>query len=682
MSTAAPSEQPPVPGSVSEFTISFMRAINSARLYSSGHGILNKHIAELQKKFKGALGDLDFLFLGCAKDVLYSEGTFYKAKEPHIQKFLTFFHFLRISQLLLEKELTAEELGLFIELLAGARQGQGDEVLSALTRDNIDHVRIGLLDYTVFSAVQTAATQLADVSDEAGVWRQLILQPAGAGTMRLDQAQSNKLASICEDVEELKKLLSQLDSEMKDETKGVSVTQRGTLLGNFIQNIGEILSGIAPIKRKLFSRQLMTVLDSLEPGLRAEILGSIAPEDVRDPDNDVIHGIIQAVSDAQLTRLLGEAVKESGVKSRSFNNLFGRALAKYRESSVLLTIIQQEMRRAADEGKSEPLGNLQQLEQLLIQKQESEEANKQYYQEIEALATSIQMEMPVKVEEEMARLLNTLATEELRHAKAKLIVDLIGQAQTARAEAFLPSLLEGLGEILRYYLTEGSFQTVGNTLRAVYLALGGHPQEELARSTMNAVFTVEQIRELLDQLLRKCRTFEPKETSILDAICKLYQDKVGALLLDRLGEAKDDDSPQGTWLSTALAALGPDLGELLSIKLRGASDRMLPRLLKLAAISKDAELAPFVEELLDHKNQNVRLKAIATIGHLGAEQAVPRLTEIALQKTVLRTKKLKDQQIAAVKALAEIGTDGARDALQRVSAKASGELRKLCGELL
>lgn len=682
MPTPASSEQTLVPGSVGEFTIAFMRAINTARLYSSGHDILNKYIADLRRKFKLTLGNLDFLFLGCARDVLYFEGAFYKEKEPHIQKFLTFFHFLRISQMLLEKELTAEELGLFIELLAGAHQGQGDEVLSALTRDNIGHVRIGLLDYTVFSAVQTAAAQITSVSDEAGAWRQLILQPAGAGTPRLDQEQTNKLASVCEDVEELKKLLSQLDSEMRDEKKGVSVSHRGMLLGNFIQNISEVLSGMAPIKRKLFAQQVVTVLDSLEPDLRVEILGSIAPEDVRDPDNDVIHEIIQSMPDTQLIHMLGDAVKESGVKSRSFNNLFTRALAKYHEPSVLLTLIQQEMHRTTEEGESEPLANWQQLEQLLIQKQESEELNKQYHQEIEALATSIQMELPVKEEKEMAHLLKTLTPEELKPAKAKLIVDLIGQVQIAQAEAFLPSLLEGLGEILWYYLTEGAYQTVGNTLRAVYLALGDHPKEELVRNTMNSVFTVEQIRELLKQLLGKCRTYEPRETSVVDTICQLYQDKAGALLVDLLGEAKDDDSPQIKWISTTLATLGPGLGSLLSSKLRGASDRMLPRLLMLIAISKEDKLAPFVEKLLDHKDQSIRLKAIATTGHLHAERMVPRLTEIVLRKTLLKTKKLKDQQIAAAKALAEIGTDEARDALKQIVDKGSGDLKKLCQELV
>jgi len=116
--------------------------------------------------------------------------------------------------------------------------------------------------------------------------------------------------------------------------------------------------------------------------------------------------------------------------------------------------------------------------------------------------------------------------------------------------------------------------------------------------------------------------------------------------------------------------------------LKGAPDRMLPKLLTLVAISKEDKLAPFVENLLDHKDGDIRVKAIATIGHLHTERMVPRLTEIALHKALLKTKKLKEQQITAVKALAEIGTDEARGALQQVAEKGPTELRKLCHELL
>jgi hypothetical protein len=282
----------------------------------------------------------------------------------------------------------------------------------------------------------------------------------------------------------------------------------------------------------------------------------------------------------------------------------------------------------------------------------------------------------------MAHLLETLTPESLKHAKAKLTVDLIAQTQAARSEAFLPCLLDSLQETLHSYFSEGAYQTVGSTLRSLYLALGDHPKEEMVRNIMDSVLAVEQIRELIQQLLGKCRTFEPRETSTLDAVCRLYKEKSGSLLIDLLGEAKDDDSPRIQWILTALATLGPVLADLLSSRLPGAPERLLSRLLTLAAISKDLRLAPLIEKALDHKNHDIRLKAISTIGHLHAERMVPRLTEIALYKRFLKTKKLKEQQIAAVKALAEIDTVEAREAIQQVADKGPKELRELCRELL
>jgi hypothetical protein len=317
-----------------------------------------------------------------------------------------------------------------------------------------------------------------------------------------------------------------------------------------------------------------------------------------------------------------------------------------------------------------------------IQKQESEEIKRQYHLAIEALANSIQMQLPVKEEEEMSRLLKTITPEELKQAKTNLIVDLMRQTRVAQSEALLVSLLERLGEGLQYFFSQGAYETVGNTLRTVYRALGEHPQEEVVRTSINSAFTPEQIRELVEQLLRKCQTFEPRETSVVDAVCHLYERKAGDLLIDILGEAKDDGSPQVKWIVTTLATLGPELGNLLSSRLEQASDRMLPRLLTLVAIAKQDSMVPFVEKLLDHKDQDIRLKAITTMGHLHAERMVPRLAEIVLQKGFLKTRKLKDQQLAAVKALAEIGTDEAKEALRQASQTSSGELKQMCEELL
>jgi len=71
-----------------------------------------------------------------------------------------------------------------------------------------------------------------------------------------------------------------------------------------------------------------------------------------------------------------------------------------------------------------------------------------------------------------------------------------------------------------------------------------------------------------------------------------------------------------------------------------------------------------------------------TIGRLRAERAVPRLEQIISKKSFIKTKRLKEIQEAAARALANIGTDSAREVLRRIAEQGSGELRKLCRELL
>jgi hypothetical protein len=585
--------------------------------------------------------------------------------------------------MLLDKEITAEELKSFIGLLAGAQQGQGEEVSSALLRENIKRVKLGLLNYTIFSTVQTISTQLAQTSEDKAIWGQLILHPVAAGTFSLSPDKIKQLTNICEDIEELKKLLLQIDTDMAKRQEGVSITQRGILLGNFIQNLGDTLEGVAPEEKNQFTRQVGAVLDSLEPQLKTQILGAVAPEITKDKGNGIIHEIFQAMPDSQLVYLLVDALKEAGANSRCFNNLFNRALAKHKEPGLLLTFIRQEMHRTTQEGESEALSHWQHLEQLLIQQQETDELNKQYQKEIDALATSIQMQVPMVEEEEIGRLLKTLSPEPLRAAKAQLIVNLISQPHTTQTSTFLPSLVESLGEILDHFFTQKHFVTVGNLLREVFLALNDYPEESSVRKTMTSLFNTEDIQKLLKNLLKQCRTYDPKETTAIDSICQLYPEKAGGFLLDILVDLKDDNSPQAQWLSTTLASLGPGLNKILIRRLQGdAPDHVLPRLLTLATISADRDLSATVGQLLDHRSHEIRLKVISTLGKVRAERVVPRLAEIVLQKSWVKTKKMKSLQMAAAHALADIGTDEAREVLQQVVSQRSGDLQTLCQELV
>ena len=170
MATNKPPEYEPPPKVILDFVAAMMRALNTARLYATDHELFKKNIDEVYTSLRSALADGSSLFLGCAKDTLFLEGTFYQAEDTHFQKFLEFFHALRISHLLFDKGITPQELESFLGLLAGAQQGQGDDISEALSRENIQQVKLGFLDYSVFSTIQMTAAQLAQSSDEEAIW--------------------------------------------------------------------------------------------------------------------------------------------------------------------------------------------------------------------------------------------------------------------------------------------------------------------------------------------------------------------------------------------------------------------------------------------------------------------------------------------------------------------------------
>ncbi len=680
MNPNKPSERETPPKAILDFIAAFMRTLNTARLYATGHELFKKNSQEVHTALNAALADRGSLFLGCAKDALFLEGTFYQAEDAHFQKFLDFYHSLRISHVLFDKGITSEELESFLGLLAGARQGQGDEVSEAIASENLGHVKIGVLDYTVFSTIQMVAAQLAQSSDEEAIWRLLILQPEAAETVKLDPETVERLRRLSEDSDELKRLLLQMDTDMKEGQGAASPTQRGALLGNFLQNLGDTLAGVAPEKRGQFAFQVGEILDSLDSLIKIQILGSAPPG--AEKEDGFLQEIFQSIPDNQLVHLLADSLKEVGVNSQCFNNLFYRTLAKYKDPGLLLPLIRQEMYKSTLELQPGKLSHWQQLEELFLQQQESEQLNEQYRKEIESLSASLQMKAPMVEEEEVARLMRTLTPEVLIAAKARLIIDLLRHPHPTRSAVFIPPLLESLGDTMQYLLSQKQFKAVGTLLRAVFVILPNLPQEAAVTKTAHALLSTEDIEALLKIFMENCQTYEPKETAAMDAICQMFPEKTGGYLIDVFTGMKSDEGPAARWLSTALAGMGPKLSRILSRRLQEAPERALPRLLDLVVFTSDKQLGSAVEPLLDHQNHEIRLKAVSTLGHLQADRSAPRLVEILSQKGLLKSKKTKSFQMAVAQALAQMGTREALEALQRVAREGSGDIQKFCDELI
>jgi hypothetical protein len=670
-----------IPKTITEFINSFMRAINSGRLYSKGHDLHKKNVEQLFLRLQDALGDSNFIFLGCARKMLYLEGGFYEAGDPNLIKFLEFAHSMRISHFLIDNDITVEELEVFIDLLAGAKQGEGEEVSLALSREHIAHAKLGLMDYGVFSTVQTVAAQLSQGMGDEALWRQLIVQPATAGIFSIGQEKIQDLARVAEDIEELKRVILQINAEMMEGETGASVAQRGLLLGNFIQNLGDVVASAYPEKSKPYAGQVGAILNILEPQIRTHILGSLVPDTENEGRIDVIHEIIQEMPDEELIGLLTDGLNGPGAGSACFNNLFNRAMIRYKEPGLLLKLIRSAGDKAAKEGKPGNLQHWQHLEQLIIQQEEINKLNEQYFKEIEALATSIQMKEPIVEEEEMKNLIQTLSPEFLAEAKARLIIDLISQYRPERDAFIITSLLENLRGILVKLFEYNNLYTMGELVREVSLLLSNYPEDDSVKKTVYNLLSAKEIGKLLQYSLGMCRTFEPEETKVLNAICQLFPVRSGDLLLEILIKEKGD-GPKTDWLYRTLASLGSKISSALGRHLQSAPESALGKLLNLVAMSEDQHLYSSIEPLLGCESHEIRVMAISTIGKLRAEKAVPRLEQIISKKSWIKTKKMREIQEASAKAIAKIGTKNAMEVLRRIAEEGPGYMKKLCRELL
>ncbi len=672
---------PVLPGNITKFIAILMRAVNTARLYAPTHTLFKQQARQLFKLLTATLDKADLLFLGCARDSLFLEGIFYPAKDVHVRKFLKLFHSLGVSQVIFERDVADRELSSFLVLLAGARQGEGEELMNALIRENIRRVRLGLLDYSIFSTVAAMAGGIAQDTEDQAIWQQLILRPS-AGAFQLSPDKSKQFLQLARDADRLKMFLLKMDTDMVENRKCASASQRGAVLGTFIQNLGAALEGAVPKEREHYARRVAAVLDTLETKLKVQVLGALPPEDPETEKTGTLQQIIEGMPDADLAILLVEALETAGAASPGFNNIYRRAIRRYRDAALLLGLIRKETERAAQKGRSGFLSHCQHLEQILIQRQEIDQLNRRYQDEIRDLATSIQLQAPRVEEDELTRLKETLSPENLGIARAELIIDLLRQPHGRRDATFLPPLAERLGETLGRLFSRGEYPVLGNYLRRLFMALEGHPQENLLTKILSAQFSARDIQTILEHFMEKCRTYEPVETAVIHAVCRLYPRKSAGVLLDIITQAPDEQSPQVRWILTTLSALGPSINLSLERRITRAPDQALPLLLDLAGRSGDRNMARCVAQFLEHQNPQIRLKAVVTLGRLKAESAVPRLGEMALQRSWIRTRKTRVVQEAAIKALGAIGTKDAKALLKQVITRGPADLGALCREFL
>lgn len=671
----------PLPKSMQDFAIALLQALKAGRLYSSSHTLFKQSVKRLQDQLQDLREDRDLFFVGFTRDSLLLGDEFFQVVDARGKDFLNFFHSLGISHLIVHKDATTQELESFVETLSGAKPGQGQDVVKALHRENIKRIDLGLMDYSVFSGLESAVSFFMQGNeDKSAIWRQLIFRPALAGAFHLDPEQMKEILRICDDPEGLKRALAHLDGNLKNSVQSLSPAQRGQIIGNFLQNISKAVVKIDAAKRKLFKENVSLLLKAVRPEMRVPILGAAPPEFMEKEDGGVIRDLIEDMPEQELVQLLIDALSEGGAQTAAFHNLFKTSLARFKGAGPLLSLVRTEMHRATQERRPGGLNLWQLLEQLLVHHQESEDFDAQYRKAIEELATSLKIQKAMVEEEEIARLVRTTADDSLKLFKARLIIDLLQEPQ--RNDSMSLPLLQSMGETVKHFLYQDRPRLTGNVLKQVFLCMGQLPQKDLLAEEVKNWLSTEDVSRLLKALLEKCRTFEPREMSSISSVCQLFPEKAGGFLVDLYLRLENQDGPLGDWLITTLASLAPHLAKLLASRVSASQDADLPMLIDLVDLFGDQQLAPSLERLLDHKDYDIRSQAISTLGRLKSARSVEPLAQIVLDKSWFAGKKAKSLKMEALQALAEIQTQEARAVLDQMASTGSGELQELSRKLL
>jgi HEAT repeat protein len=131
-----------------------------------------------------------------------------------------------------------------------------------------------------------------------------------------------------------------------------------------------------------------------------------------------------------------------------------------------------------------------------------------------------------------------------------------------------------------------------------------------------------------------------------------------------------------------LASLAPNLTRVLGSRMTGATEAALPRLIDLANLFSDQQIAPILQRLLDHQDHDIRSQVIQTLGRLKSPESVEPLAQVLLSKSWFASKKTKALKMEALRALAEIQTEEARAVLEQIVSTGSGELQEMSRQLL
>jgi hypothetical protein len=713
-------------------------AARTRTLYPTEHPSVALSARRLSETIATAFGSA-IISISITPDTLLIEGASADRTQQAISDAARLLHDCDIIQLTFIGDVPREAVDTLLNVLtldASDRRTRGGP--SAIWKDEgHPSIAIDQIDYQkVLEREQAAAADVPEPQKRDDVWRSLVLSIAAAGDhAQLDERAEQRLLAIAGSSLAVGDLaLAVMEPKCAPDGSPMVTSQAAAVLAAF-RHLTRIVSVKSPERLPSVMTNLASAAATrLDPHVLMQVMQT--PDDPND-QIAVVRGVASAFDDTKVAQLLATALALDGQASDRLATIFNTIAPDEDRKRRVLTLTRN-LLSETDFGRSGHFSVLwSSMEELLISYNDRPFVSEGYRASLDGLGARAErlasMELPTELDEWML----TLGQENVRALSVQLLIDLLA---IERDEARIASIADDMEALAEDLLMAGAYTDAKTVTRTLALR-AGQPKtvgrdacrraldrlgESLAmRDTTALIGEADEsswgaIREIVSlvgvasvESLRHVVMVETETTASTRAADLIVG--FGAPAVSRLAPLVDDSrwfvqrmaarllgrvgTPEAVPLlmplvrrsdvrvvRDAVVALGaiddPAAARAIHTVLRTATGDRRRAIVEALVADRDPRVVPMLARIVAEseplgRDHDIVLDAVAAMGRVGSEQAVPALASLILRRAFFGRRKLRALKERGVDALKRIGGPKAMTAIDDAATRGDRMLKRV-----
>jgi HEAT repeat protein len=702
-------------------------------LYPPEHPAVGGSLSRLADAIRQAAGGSIFT-VAITPETLLVEGAPADHTQQAIADAAAMLHDRDILQLTFIGEVPLEPLRAFLNVLTvepAERRSRGGpaEMWSHLGHPSIV---IEQIDYEKVLAREQGETPAPARRDD--LWRSIVLSIVSEGNPVFDERAQERLLAIAGSVGDIGDLATAVMAPKCTLDGSPLLTSQAATVFAAFRYLASIVTVVSPDRVPEVMGNLATAASRLDPHVVMQLM-----QTEEDPDDQVtvVRGMTAAFDDTKVAQLLATALALDGQASDRLATIFNTIAPDEDRKRRVLTLTRN-MLSETDFGRA---GQFQVLwtsmEELLVSYNDKPFMSQTYRAELDGAGGRAERMAAVDLPAELPEWMRSLGQENVRTLSVALLIDLLTIERDPERAADIARDMEGLAEDLLMSGAYADARRVTQALAARGAAAGAAGREECRRAldTLGESLAMretaaligdvddaggEEIRGIVESVGVSClealkpvvaveedTTASGRAASLIagfgaagvSRLASLVGDprwfaqRAGARLLGRSGSA--DAVPLLQPLlrradprvaQAAVAALrvidDPSAARAIHTVLRAATGELRRAIVDALVADRDPRVVPMIVRIIDEsqplgKDHEVVIEAVAALGAVGSDAAVPALARVIARRALFGRRKLRALKQAGIDALARIASPAAAAAIDDAGRTGDRLLRKV-----